>query len=61
MTVPKLISEGLKKHNNRMVSKIFNSESDITNEIIFNYFKYSGISCSLDGSEDDMFRGYEDS
>ena len=26
----------------------------------FNSFKYSGISCSLDGSEDDMFRDYED-
>ena len=28
--------------------------------MIFNSFKYSGISCSLDGSQDDMFRGYED-
>ena len=28
--------------------------------MIFNSFKYSGISYSLDGSEDDMFRGYED-
>ena len=23
-------------------------------------FKYSGISCSLDGSEDDILLGYED-
>ena len=28
--------------------------------MIFSSFKYSGISCSLDASEDDMFRGYED-
>ena len=28
--------------------------------MIFNPFKYSGISCSLDKNEDDMFRGYED-
>ena len=28
--------------------------------MIFNSFKYSGISNSLDGSEDDQFRGYED-
>ena len=28
--------------------------------MIFNSFKYSGISCSLDASEDHMFRGYED-
>ena len=28
--------------------------------MIFNSFKYSGISSSLDGSEDGQFRGYED-
>ena len=28
--------------------------------MIFNSFKYSGISCSLDASEHDMFRDYED-
>ena len=28
--------------------------------MIFNSFKYSGISCSFAGSEDDMFRGYEE-
>ena len=28
--------------------------------MIFNSFKYSGIRYSLDASEDDMFRGYED-
>ena len=28
--------------------------------MIFNSFKYSGISCSLNKSEEDMFRGYED-
>ena len=42
-----------------MVDDIWNSESVITNEMIFNSFKYSGISCSLDASEEDMFRGYE--
>ena len=29
-------------------------------KVLFNSFKYSGISCLLDGNEDDMFRGYED-
>ena len=28
--------------------------------MIFNSFKYSGVSCSLDGSEYDMLWGYED-
>ena len=28
--------------------------------MIFNSFKYSGISNSLNGNEDDQFRGYED-
>ena len=42
------------------VDEIWNSESVITNEMISNSFKYSGISCSLDASEDDMFRSYED-
>ena len=28
--------------------------------MIFNPFKYSGISYSLEGSEDDQFRGCED-
>ena len=32
----------------------------ITNTIIFNSFKYSSISNSSDGSEDDNFRVYED-
>ena len=39
---------------------IRNWESIITNEMIFNSFKYSGISWSLDACEDDIFRGYED-
>ena len=29
------------------------------NEMIFNSFKYSGISYSLDGGEDSLFRGYK--
>ena len=36
------------------------SNFSITNKIIFNSFKYSSISNSLDGNEDDNFRGYED-
>ena len=28
--------------------------------MLFNSFEYSGISCSLDGSEDYQFREYED-
>ena len=28
--------------------------------MIFNSFKYSGVSCSSDASEDDMFRCNED-
>ena len=28
--------------------------------MIFNIFKYSGISNSFDESENDLFRGYED-
>ena len=35
-------------------------DSAIINRIIFNYFKYSRISCSLDGSGDVKFRGFED-
>ena len=42
------------------VDEIWNSESVITNEMIFNSFKYLRINCSLDASEDYMFRGYED-
>ena len=43
-----------------MVDEIWNSEFVITEKMIFNSFKYSGISCSLDASDDDIFRGYED-
>ena len=42
------------------IEEIWNSKSAITNEMIFNSLKYSGISCSLDGSEEDMFSGYDD-
>ena len=35
-------------------------DSIITNQIIFNSFKYAGISSELVGSEDHQFRGYED-
>ena len=28
--------------------------------MIFNTFKYSGVGNSLDGSEDDQLRGYQD-
>ena len=41
------------------VDEIWYSDSIITNEMIFNSFKFSGISSSFDGSEDDQFRGYE--
>ena len=41
------------------VDEIWSSDFIITNEIIFNSLKFSGISSSLDGSEDDQFRGYE--
>ena len=41
------------------VEEIWYSDSIITNEMIFYSFKFSGISSSLDGSEDDEFRGYE--
>ena len=41
------------------VDEIWYSDSIITNEMIFNLFKFSGISSLLDGSEDDEFRGYE--
>ena len=49
-----------KKHNNRMgwrdlQFRVCNHERNL-----FNSFKYSAISCSLDSSEDDMFWGYED-
>ena len=43
----------------KWVDEIWYSDSIITNEMIFNSFKFSGISSSLDGSEDDEFRGYE--
>ena len=42
-----------------LVDEIWYSDSIIANEMIFNSFKFSGISSSLDGSEDDQFRGYE--
>ena len=35
------------------------SDSVITNEMIFDFFKYSEISNSLDGFEDGQFRGCE--
>ena len=36
------------------------SDFVLTNEIVFNTFKYSRIINSLDWSEDDQFKGYED-
>ena len=42
------------------IDELLYSDSALTNEIIFNIFKYSGISNSLDESEDDKFRGYKD-
>ena len=62
------VNDCIKTHNAKVskstiiewVNKIWNSESVITNKMIFNSFKYSGISCSLDRSENDPFRDYED-
>ena len=42
------------------IDELWYSDSAIANEIIFNSFKYSVISNSLDGSEDYQFRGYKD-
>ena len=39
------------------IDELWHSDSAITNEIIFNSFKYSRISNSLDESEVDQFRG----
>ena len=52
--------QDLKRTIIEWIEEIWNSKSAITNLMIFNSFKYSGISCSLDGSEEDMFQGYED-
>ena len=41
------------------VDEIWCSDFIITNEMILNSFNFSGISSSLDGREDDQFRGYE--
>ena len=60
MTVSKLISKDLKSTIMEWVDEIRNSEFVITNEMMFDSFKYSGISSSFDGSEDDMFLGYVD-
>ena len=43
-----------------LIYELWYSDSVITNETIFNPFKYSWINNSLDGSEDDQFRRYED-
>ena len=38
----------------KWAEKIWNSDSLITNQMIFNSFKYSGISSSLEGIEDEI-------
>ena len=43
-----------------MVDEIWYSDSSITNQMILNSFKYSGINSELDESEDHQFRGNED-
>ena len=54
--------------NNKKVSKsvaikwideLWYLDSVIANKIMFNPFKYSAISNSLDRNEDDLYRGYE--
>ena len=42
------------------IDELWYSEFIIANEMTLNTFKYSETSNSLDGSEDDQFRGYED-
>ena len=44
----------------KWIDELRDLDSVITNKMIFNSFTYSGISISLDGSEDKKFRGYED-
>ena len=42
------------------IDELWYPDSVITNETIFNPFKYYGVSNSLNGSEDGKFRGYKD-
>ena len=42
------------------IDELWYSEFVIANEMTLNTFKYSETSNSLDASEDDLFRGYED-
>ena len=44
----------------KWVDEFWYSDSVITNKMMLNSFKYSGINNLLDVSEDDKFRGYED-
>ena len=41
------------------IYEIWFSDSIITNQMILNSFKYTGINSQLDGNEDHQFRGYE--
>ena len=43
----------------KWIDESWDPNSIITNEMIFNSFKYSRINNSLDGGEDDQFRGYK--
>ena len=52
--------KGLKSVIVDWIDELWHSHSVITSEIIFNTFKYSRISHSLDGNEDDQFREYKD-
>ena len=44
----------------KCIGVLWISDPAITNKTIFNSFKYSWISNSLDENEDGQFRGYED-
>ena len=52
--------KSIKETNHKIAYELWYSDSVIFSEIIFNSFKYSGISNSFDGGEEDQFREYSD-
>lgn len=58
-----LKTEKVSKINREIILKwivdVWNNDSNIKNDIIRDAFLYCGISNKMDGSEDEMFRGYD--